>query len=310
MYKMDGTVVKTFTVVGHNDGLRYDIKTGDLWALQNEDANATLIIIDPNTGKQKTFVLGTGPHGGGYDDLDFEGNAIYVSASNPSIETAPGIARLKFKGKKVELTGILNDDATATDVTTGETVTLNLTDPDSMIVDPFGELLLDSQGDGELIIVQHPGRSCQKNLLVPLTSPLADGTVPGDTTADDTVFANAAQGTLLVADKDGEAVYAITAPYFAPGAAYTAIVSVTAPGGSTVVGAFVGADQSEHGARHSDRKWAPESGRDGIHSGRWQSESRGNVCGGRGQRMSVIGEISERLETKPSFVGHIAVTIV
>jgi hypothetical protein len=109
-----------------------------------------------------------------------------------------------------------------------------------MIVDPFGELLLDSQGDGELIIVQHPGRSCQKNLLVPLTSPLADGTVPGDTTADDTVFANAAQGTLLVADKDGEAVYAITAPYFAPGAAYTAIISVTAPGGSTVVGAFVG----------------------------------------------------------------------
>ena len=100
--------------------------------------------------------------------------------------------------------------------------------------------MLDSQGDGELIIVQHPGRACQKNLLVPLTSPLADGTVPGDTTADDTVFANAARGTLLVADKDGEAVYAITAPYFAPGAAYTAIVSVTTPGGSTVVGAFVG----------------------------------------------------------------------
>lgn len=240
MYKMDGTVVRTFTVVGHNDGLRYNITAGELWALQNEDANATLIIIDPNTGKQKTFVLGTGPHGGGYDDLDFDGNALYVSASNPTIETAPGIARLKFKGKKVELMGILNDDASATDVTTGETVTLNLTDPDSMIVDPYGELLLDSQGDGELIIVQHPGRACQKNLLVPLTTSLADGTVPGDTTADDTVFANAAKGTLLVADKNEEAVYAITAPYFAPGAAYTAIVSVTAPGGSTVVEAFVG----------------------------------------------------------------------
>jgi hypothetical protein len=240
MYKMDGTVVKTFTVVGHNDGLRYNPITGDLWALQNEDANATLIIIEPGTAKQKTFTLGTGPHGGGYDDLDFEGNAVFVSASNPQIETAPGIARLRFKGKKVELTGILNDDATATDVTTGETVTLNLTDPDSLMIDPFGELVLDSQGDGELVIVQHPGRACQKNLVVPLTSPLADGTTIGDTTADDTVFANAAKGTLLVADKGAETVYAITAPYFAPGAAYTAIVSVTAPGGSTVVGAFVG----------------------------------------------------------------------
>ena len=41
-YKMDGTVVKTYTVVGHNDGLRYNAQTGDLWAVQNEDANATL----------------------------------------------------------------------------------------------------------------------------------------------------------------------------------------------------------------------------------------------------------------------------
>jgi hypothetical protein len=52
-YKMDGTVVKTYTVVGHNDGLRYNTETGDLWALQNEDASATLIIIDPAIGKQR-----------------------------------------------------------------------------------------------------------------------------------------------------------------------------------------------------------------------------------------------------------------
>lgn len=240
MYKMDGTVVKTYTVVGHNDGLRYNAATGDLWALQNEDANATLIIIEPVTGKQKTFKLGTGPHGGGYDDLVFDGDAIYISASNPSIETEPGLVRFKLKDKKVKLTGILNDNASATDVTTGDIVTLNLTDPDSLMIDPFGELVLDSQGDGKLVIVQHPGRKCQNTLVVPLTSPLADGNVLGNTTADDTVFANTAKGTLLVADKDAETIYAITTPYFAPGAAYSAIVSTSTPGGSTVVGAFVG----------------------------------------------------------------------
>jgi hypothetical protein len=239
-YKMDGTVVRTYTVAGHNDGLRFNPATGDLWALQNEDANATLIIIEPSTGKRQTFVLGTGPHGGGYDDLVFFGNAVYISASNPTPNTQPGLVRFKSKDKKVKLTGILNDNASATDVTTGKSVTLNLTDPDSLMIDPFGELVLDSQGDGELVIVQHPGQKCQNNLVVPLTSPLADGTVVGDTTADDTVFANAAKGTLLVADKGAQTVYAITAPYFAPGAAYSAIVSVTTPGGSTVVGAFVG----------------------------------------------------------------------
>jgi hypothetical protein len=238
-YKMDGTVVKTYTVVGHNDGLRYNTETGDLWALQNEDSSATLIIIDPATGKQRTFTLGTGPHGGGYDDLVFFGDAKYISASNPSVETAPGLVQLKLKGQTAEFKGILNDDASATDVTTGNPVTLKLTDPDSLMVTPYGELLLDSQGDGELIIVQHPGKSCQNNLVVPLTSPLIGGTVPGDTSADDTVFANAAKGTLLVADKDGQAVYAITAPYFAPGAAYSAIVSTSTPGGATIA-AFVG----------------------------------------------------------------------
>jgi hypothetical protein len=234
-YKMDGTVVTTYPVAGHNDGLRYNPTTGDLWALQNEDANATLIIIDPATGGQKKFELGTGPHGGGYDDIVFEGNDAYISASNPTsgVVDEPGIVRFKSHDKKVKLIGILNDNATATNVVTGEPETLALTDPDSLIVDPFGELVLDSQGDGELIIVQHPGFDCQKNFLVPLTSE-AGGATPGNTTADDTVFANAAQGTLLVADKDGEAVYAITAPYFAPGAAYTAIVATSTPGGPTV----------------------------------------------------------------------------
>lgn len=238
-YDMSGTVLKTFTVIGHNDGLRFNNQTGELWALQNEDANSTLIIIDPASGAQKTYTIGTGPHGGGYDDLDFDGSSVFVSASNPSVETAPAIASLTLKGKKAILTGVINDDASATDVTTGKTVTLNLTDPDSMILDPFGELLLDSQQDGELVVVQHPGRRCQNVLVVPLTSE-AGGSTIGDTTFDDTVFANAPQGELLVADKDAESVYAITAPYFAPGAAYSAVVVVSPPiTGSTVV-AFVG----------------------------------------------------------------------
>lgn len=238
-YTMDGTVVKTFTVTGHNDGLRYNLRTSNLWALQNEDANTNLAIIDLSTGRQKVIQIGTGPHGGGYDDIVFDGDSAFFSASNPSVNTEPGIVRFKHQGDKVELTGIINDNASATDVTTGKTVTLNLTDPDSMILDPYGELLLDSQQDGELVIVQHPGRKCQNVLVVPLTSE-AGGTTIGNTTFDDTVFANAARGELLVADKDGEAVYAITAPYFAPGAAYSAVVVVNMPiTGSNVV-QFVG----------------------------------------------------------------------
>jgi hypothetical protein len=100
--------------------------------------------------------------------------------------------------------------------------------------------VLTSQGDGELVIVQHPGRKCQDALLVPLTSPVPDGETLGNTTVDDTVFATSAGGVLLVADKGGEAIYSITAPYFAPGAAYSAVVVTTTPMGSTASAAFVG----------------------------------------------------------------------
>ena len=100
----------------------------------------------------------------------------------------------------VVLTGILNGDATATNVTTGTTETLNLQDPDSMTLNPLGELVMTSQGDGELIIVQHPGLSCQNALVVPLTS-AAGGSTIGNTQLYDTVFANQSAGELLVADK-------------------------------------------------------------------------------------------------------------
>jgi len=43
-----------------------------------------------------------------------------------------------------------------------------------------------------------------------------------------------------VADKDGEAVYAIKAPYFAPGAAYSAVVGVNTPITGRNVARFVG----------------------------------------------------------------------
>src|ERR1700678_4670062 len=146
-YDFKGTLIKNFTIVGHNDGLRFNPKTNELWALQNEDGNANLSIIDLKSGKQKIYQLGTGPHGGGYDDIDFNNKDVYISASSPTINpnTAPGMVSFSLKDKKPVLTGILNANATVTNVTTGMPDMLNLQDPDSMIVDPLGELVLRSE---------------------------------------------------------------------------------------------------------------------------------------------------------------------
>jgi hypothetical protein len=226
-YDFKGNLIDNFTIVGHNDGLRFNPLTNELWALQNEDGNANLSIINLKTEKQTIYQLGTGAHGGGYDDIDFNNKAIYLSASAPTINpnTAPAIVSLKLTGKKAVLSGILNGDASATNVLTGKAEVLNLQDPDSMIVDPLGELVMTSQGDGLLIVVQHPGLPCQNAFVVPLSSEA--GPSAAETQLDDTVFTNQSAGELLVADKGLNAVYAITAPYFAA-AAYSA-VSVFVP---------------------------------------------------------------------------------
>ncbi len=239
-YNFKGNLIQNFTIVGHNDGLRYNPSRNDLWALQNEDGNANLSIIDLKTGKQTIYQLGTGPHGGGYDDIDFNNGAVYLSASAPTINpnTAPAIVQLKLKGKTPVLTSILNGDASAINVTTGTTETLNLQDPDSMIVDPAGELVMTSQGDGELIVVQYPGLKCQNALVIPLTSE-AGGSTIGNTQLDDTVFAERSNGELLVADKGLNAVYAITAPYFGP-AAYSAVSVFATPTAANPIESFVG----------------------------------------------------------------------
>jgi hypothetical protein len=244
-YDFSGNQIRNFTIVGHNDGLRYNPTTNELWALQNEDGNSTLIILNPANGNQLLYHLCkgspcTGPHGGGYDDIDFLNGHVYISASAPTLmpDSAPAIASLTLSGSRLILTGIINGNAKVTNVRTGKKVTLNLTDPDSMIVDRVGELVMTSQGDGELIIVQHPGLSCQNSFVVPLSSQLG-GTTRGNTQLDDTVFTTRSLGMLLVADKGLNAIYEITAPYFGPGA-YSAVSVFSTPTAPNPIASFVG----------------------------------------------------------------------
>lgn len=222
-YTMDGNMVRVFNVLGHSDGLKVDPRTHLLWALQNEDANARLVILDPESGERKVFILGTGPHGGGYDDITFRGCQTFISASNPanSPNTAPAIVSAHIAGNRIDLDPVLAGNASAIDIPTGQTAQLNLQDPDSMTLDPLGNIVLDSQGDQELIIVSDPGSPSQRVLHLPLTYVNAAGAVT-PVEVDDTNFATSTQGFILFADKKLNTVYKLTANAFAPGTAYTA----------------------------------------------------------------------------------------
>ena len=221
-YRMDGSIAHVYTVAGHNDGLKIDPQTHFLWALQNEDSDPKLVIINTETHRRKHYGFGPTPHGGGYDDIVFRGCKVYISASNPANNqnTGPAIVSAKLEGNMVRVQPVLAGEARAINIPDDATVTLNLQDPDSMTLDPLGDIVLDSQADQELIIVSRPGSPEQRVLRLPLSYNAPDGVTPVET--DDTVFVTSSEGFLLFADKGLNTVFALHKNAFAPGTAYTA----------------------------------------------------------------------------------------
>jgi hypothetical protein len=238
-YDLQGKPMRTFSVMGHNDGLRVrsvgfeDEERGSentLWALQNEDGNPNLAIIELRNGRQTNFTFPSTPHGGGYDDIVFAGKSIFITASNPSksVNTDPAVVSAKVGEKEITLEQVLAGNASAINVVTGITGALNLQDPDSMTLDPRGDLVFTSQADMELVVIQHPGKSCQNVFVAPLTTTQPTVDTP---MADDTAFARSGQGRIIFADKGTNIVYSMTTPYFAPGAAYSAYQDSAAANG-------------------------------------------------------------------------------
>ena len=217
-YSGNGALLGTLTVTGHNDGLRYNAGTGQLWAIQNEDGNPNLVLINPKTltPTAPPLSFSATPHNGGYDDVAFGPNGTYISASNPQFNpnTAPAIVSASIAGGVVNVAGALNANATATVINGGGTTTLNLQDPDSMIFAPSGALVLDSQSDQQLVYVNGIGTSSQAVSVLNLPS-----------TVDDTVFAKGGRQRLLFTDTPTGIVYALTGN-FAGGQALSAADSL------------------------------------------------------------------------------------
>jgi hypothetical protein len=227
-YRMDGTATRSWSVLGKNDGLRLNPFTGKLWATRNEDDKPGLTVIDPVGGSQTDYAI-TPSHGGGYDDLAFTRQGTFVVASAPTLAGAhvPAIQRItSLAGGVASLETVLFDDSTAVDRTTGKTVTLALSDPDSLWITAQGELALTSQADRQVIFIKNPGRPSQANQVVNVTAAGAPDEL------DDSAVATSREGFLLVVDHDTNTTYKLTkAGGFTRGQAYT-----QAPKGSPLAG--------------------------------------------------------------------------
>jgi hypothetical protein len=238
-YTMHGKLLKSWSIRGHNDGLRMDPSTHLLWAMCNEDGNPRLFTIDPTSSGAsavKEYTLPKTPHGGGFDDIQFTNGLALIDASNPTLNAAgnnvfPALYKVQLSGTKASLTPVLKGGAKATTINLPvSTVTPPLTDPDSMMIDPQGDLVLDSQGDSQMLFIQHVGTPQQKVSVLTV----------GDQ-VDDSIFPSTSKGCVIVADNNS-GVYSICSTVWVPGVPYAA-----APNDSTVIG-FIGTISMSNGA--------------------------------------------------------------
>jgi PEP-CTERM motif len=218
-YSTSGAIQHVYSIPGEVDGLKVDPVTGTVWALQNQDANATISLINPTThvvtGPLKyaapPYAYGNNPpgppplnNGRGYDDIAFLGGKVYLSYTNP-VNPTDSVLQILNNGDNP--TGTL----TTTSILTAAQTGIPVPDIDSLKSTPNGELVLTSEGDGPrtgnpvgtFTLIANPGAANQTVTNVPVTDKEGDP-LEG---MDDVIFPDATSGWLFVAGTPGNAVY-------------------------------------------------------------------------------------------------------
>jgi hypothetical protein len=202
-YSPFGAIQNQWTIAGNVDGLRID-PTGLVWALQNNDGNSTLTTINPVTSATQLFMYGstyTNVANRGFDDVAFSKGMTFFSETNPPSSTDPILLALtnSLVSPPLQLTGLLNAGP--------------ITDPDSLILMPNGDLALTGEADQTIVFIHNPGTAGQSITFLPLLG-------VGSGLPDDTAYPTTPQGLFFYADTRANTVYEVSATGMAPGSAF------------------------------------------------------------------------------------------
>jgi hypothetical protein len=221
-YSPSGAVLKTWSVPGNVDGLRIDPTTGLVWALQNNDANSAVTTIDPVTNATKAYAYGssyTANGGRGFDDAVFKNGQVFLSETNPGGKTDPIVNRLTngLSSAPLQITPILDSKFTGINLATGKKKSTTITDSDSLIQTPSGDLALTGEADKQIVFIHNAGAANQTESFINLLGTNGK-TISG--VPDDTAFPTATKGFFYLTDTGADTVYRVTATGLTPGSVY------------------------------------------------------------------------------------------
>jgi predicted secreted protein len=209
-YGPTGNVEHSYTIAGSVDGLKYNPYTGQIWALQNQDGNSTLTLIDPVTHQVTGPLSYANPSAtSGYDDVVFKGNKVFLSYTNPNGTGDPTLVELvngDHPSGTLLTSTVLADGAMGLDTVTGKIEAVPQSDPDSLKLASNGDLILSSGNDGTIIDVQNAGTADQAVAFTTIK-----GVTAGAAGLDDVIKPSATAGTFYMTDTKSGNVYSFHA---------------------------------------------------------------------------------------------------
>lgn len=223
-YSPSGAILRTWSIPGNVDGLRIDPASGLVWALQNNDGNSALTVINPITGGATSYAYGSSYTANGnsvtrgLDDAVFRNGQVFLSETNPAVSGDPIVLRLTTGlTSPLQVSGILNSSLTGTNLATGHTGSTTISHPDSLILTSSGDLALTGEADKQIVFIHNPGAANQSESFLSL---LGTNRAPVTGNPDDTIYPTAGQGFIYLADTGANIVYRLTATGLTAGSAY------------------------------------------------------------------------------------------
>jgi len=222
-YDYNGTLLNQYTFPGYVDGLRYDAERDLIWVLQNQDGNSVLTLLDHNGfSTQLSYAVKSSTQG--YDDVAFLNGGIFMSYTNPMVASDPTIQYMTGTNP-VAFETVLTMGATGTNLATGQTGQATTeTDSDSLVVTPFGGLMLTSSADGQLIFVNGFDQLTRSVSFLQLI----DSTGKNVSSLDDAAFVLSPSGSFYVADTGNNRILKVDVTGLTPMSLYASVGSQNA----------------------------------------------------------------------------------
>ena len=221
-YSLSGALQKTYQVSGDVDGLKYNPASGLLWATQNQDANSSVMLINPVTNAMTPLHYAVTSATQGVDDLVFTAGGTFLSTTNPTVASDPTLVKVVAGTSPVQVTTVATAGQIGTNIVTGATnYAPTVVNTDSLTVAPNGDLVQTTGNRDTLLFIKDAGLSTQSLSYLTLT---AGGNAVSGT--DDSLFLTSSKGTIFAAVSNTNQVLAIEYSGMAPGTLLASIGSL------------------------------------------------------------------------------------